>query len=136
MGYFVSEVFTADVLDDGATFVVVAQVHGRFTKKHRVPTVIGKVITAREIQDSAFSELIARTIPERLDDAGGRAVLHIPNIRHSYISQQASVWRTFMLLSIPHQTPDQCATRKTRIVPPFSCVPLLSRPPLDGVIRN
>jgi hypothetical protein len=61
------------------------------------------------MQDSAFREFIARTIPERFDDANDRAFLQIPNIRHSYISQQASGWRTFMLLSIPHKTPDLCA---------------------------
>jgi hypothetical protein len=31
------EVFTAEVLHDGASFVVVAQVHGRFRKKTVCP---------------------------------------------------------------------------------------------------
>ena len=31
--------------------------------------------------------------------------------------------------------PRYCTNRKTRIPPPLSCFPFLSRPPLDGVIR-
>ena len=79
------EIFTAPILDDCAGFVVIAQVDGHFLKINRVPTVIRKVITVREMQYPAFRELVAGAIPELLDDANGVAGREIPDIHHAVI---------------------------------------------------
>ena len=75
----------ATVLDDIAGSIQIAQIHDSFFKEHRVPAVIGQIISMIEMQDRTCCELAAVVVAERLDDAYGSAWGIIPDVQNTVI---------------------------------------------------
>lgn len=75
----------ASVLDDIGGIIQIAQIHDSFFKEHRVPAVIGQIISMIEMQNRTCCELAAVVVTERLDDAYGCAWGNIPDIQNAVI---------------------------------------------------